>query len=72
MSPDRPAPNERTLRFAVMGTGFWSHSQIPAWLEIGNVELVAVYNRTRSKAEQVAEKFNIPRVYGDPEASTDV
>lgn len=55
------------LKFAVLGTGFWSHFQIPAWFEVGGVELVAVYNRTVSKAEQVAKKFGVPRVYGDPE-----
>ena len=37
---------ERKLRFAVMGTGFWSTLQIPAWFEVGGVELVALYNRT--------------------------
>ena len=55
------------LKFAVLGTGFWSRFQIPAWFEAGGVELVAVYNRTVSKAEQVAAKFGVPRVYGDPE-----
>jgi predicted dehydrogenase len=55
------------LKFAVLGTGFWSHYQIPAWFEVGGVELVAVYNRTVSKAERVAEKFGVPKVYGDPE-----
>ena len=55
------------LRFAVMGTGFWANYQIPAWFEVGGVELVAAYNRTLSKAEKVAEKFDIPRVYGDAE-----
>ena len=55
------------LKFAVLGTGFWSLYQIPAWYEVGGVELVAVYNRTVSKAEKVAERFNVPRVYGDPE-----
>jgi predicted dehydrogenase len=55
------------LKFAVLGTGFWSHYQIPAWFEVGGVELVAVYNRTVSKAEKVAEKFGVPRVYGNPE-----
>jgi predicted dehydrogenase len=55
------------LRFAVLGTGFWSHFQIPAWFEVGGVDLVACYNRTVSKAEAVARKFDIPRVYGDPE-----
>ena len=55
------------LRFAVFGTGFWSRYQIPAWREVGDVDLVAVYNRTVSKAETVADLFGIPSVYGDPE-----
>ena len=54
------------LKFAVMGTGFWSRYQIPAWFEVGGVELVAVYNRTVSRAEAVAGEFGDPRVYGDP------
>jgi D-apiose dehydrogenase len=55
------------LRFAVLGTGFWSHFQIAAWREVGGVDLVAVYNRTISKAHKVAEKFGGCRVYGNPE-----
>lgn len=55
------------LKFAVLGTGFWSHFQIPAWYEVGGVELVALYNRTVSKGEAVAAKFGVPRVYGDAE-----
>jgi len=53
------------LRFAVLGTGFWSTYQIPAWFEAGGVELVAVYNRTGSKAEMIAERFGVPRFYDD-------
>ena len=59
---------EVDLKFAVLGTGFWSQFQIPAWYQVGGVELVAVYNRTVAKAEAIARKFNIPRVYADPEA----
>jgi predicted dehydrogenase len=55
----------RTLRFAVLGCGFWSRFQIEAWREINGVELVAVYNRTISKARQTAEKFNVPAYYDD-------
>jgi predicted dehydrogenase len=55
------------LKFAVLGTGFWSYYQIQAWFEVGGVELAAVYNRTVSKAEKVAARFNVPRVYGDVE-----
>lgn len=51
------------LKGAIIGTGFWSHFQIPAWQELEGVQIIAAYNRTRSKAEAVAEKFGIPNVY---------
>lgn len=53
------------LRFAVIGTGFWANYQIPGWMELDGIELVAVYNRTKAKAEAIAQKFNIPKVYDD-------
>jgi D-apiose dehydrogenase len=55
------------LRYAVFGTGFWSQFQISAWNEIGGTTAVACYNRTLARAEQFAERFGIPKVYGDPE-----
>ena len=55
------------LRFAVIGCGFWSGFQIAGWFEVGGVELVALHNRTRSKAEALAERFSVPAVYDDPE-----
>ena len=55
------------LRFAVLGTGFWSRYQIPAWLETGKVELVALYNCTRGNAEEVGAAFGVERIYDDPE-----
>jgi len=54
-------------KFAVLGCGFWSKFQIGAWTEVEGAELVAVYNRTRSKAENIARYFNVPGVYDDPE-----
>ncbi|MGA0559704.1 Gfo/Idh/MocA family protein [Larkinella sp. VNQ87] len=51
------------LKFAVIGTGFWANYQIPAWLMLDGVELVALYNRTRSKAEEFARQFAVPHVY---------
>ena len=54
---------DKKLRFAVIGTGFWANYQIPGWKELDGVELVAVYNRTKSRAEGIAHKFNIPNVY---------
>ena len=55
------------LKFAVLGCGFWSKFQIGAWSELDGVELVAVYNRTLSKAQKIAEEFNVPRVYDNPQ-----
>ena len=56
------------LRFAVFGTGYWAQFQIPAWFHVGGVQLIALYNRTISKAEAMADRFGVPRVYDDPEA----
>ena len=55
------------LRFALFGTGFWSRYQLGGWLETGLVECVAVYNRTREKAQAFAAEFGIAAVYDDPE-----
>ncbi|UOE51032.1 Gfo/Idh/MocA family oxidoreductase [Mucilaginibacter sp. SMC90] len=57
----------KKFKFAVIGTGFWANYQIPAWLELDNVELVAVYNRTQAKAEALAQKYGIPSVYDSVE-----
>lgn len=54
-------------RFALFGTGFWSRFQLAAWRELEGVECVALYNRTRSKAEALAREFGVPAVYDDPE-----
>ena len=55
------------LKFAVLGCGFWSKFQIGAWTELDDVELVAVFNRTLTKAQKTAEYFKVPRAYDNPE-----
>ncbi|MEO5822122.1 MAG: Gfo/Idh/MocA family oxidoreductase [Vicinamibacteraceae bacterium] len=54
------------LRFAVFGAGFWAPYQLSGWREVGGVECVAIYNRTRKKAEALAQTFAIPAVFEDP------
>ena len=56
-----------TKKFAIFGCGFWSQFQIGAWKEIEGAECVALFNRTKSKAVELAKRFNIPRVYDDAE-----
>jgi predicted dehydrogenase len=57
----------KKLKFAVLGCGFWSKFQIGAWSELEGAELVAVYNRTLSKAQNIADYFKVPRIYDDAE-----
>ena len=51
----------------MIGAGFWARFQLAGWLETGGVECVAIYNRTRAKAETLAAEFGIPGVYDEPE-----
>ena len=55
------------LRFAAFGAGFWARFQLAGWREIGGTRCVAIYNRTRAKAEALAREFGIPAVYDDAE-----
>ncbi len=57
----------KTLRFAIFGTGFWSRYQLAGWRELGGVECISVYNRTRAKAERFAREFGIQSIYDDAE-----
>jgi D-apiose dehydrogenase len=60
-------PVTMKLKFAIFGTGFWSQFQLGAWQELEGAECVALYNRTRSKAEDLARRFGVPKVYDDAE-----
>jgi predicted dehydrogenase len=56
-----------SLRFAIIGTGFWARYQLAAWRELAGVECMALYNRTRSKAAALAAEFGVSAVYDDAE-----
>ncbi len=55
----------RELRFALFGAGFWARPQLAAWREVKGVRCVALYNRTRERAEQLAADFDVPAVHDD-------
>lgn len=55
------------LKFAVIGTGFWSHFQLAAWGEVPEVRCVALCDKNRGKAEAMANQFGIEQVYDDAE-----
>jgi len=53
------------LKLAVFGCGFWSQFQIGGWKELPGVEVVALYNRTLSKALRMGEMFGVNNCYDD-------
>jgi predicted dehydrogenase len=57
----------RPLRFAIFGAGFWARVQLAAWRELDGVECVALYNRSRDKAESFARDLDVPAVFDDAE-----
>ena len=58
----------RSWRFGLFGAGFWSRFQLAGWMELDGVECVAICDRTRSKAQQLADAFGVAAVYDDPSA----
>jgi D-apiose dehydrogenase len=61
----------KPLRFALFGAGFWARYQLAAWRELPGVECAAIYNRTKSKAEELAAAFEVAAVYDDAETLLD-
>lgn len=59
--------NASRLRFGIAGAGFWTPFQLNGWLEIPGLQCVGITNRTRSRAESLAQSFSIPRVFDSPE-----
>lgn len=57
----------KNIRFAVVGTGFWARYQLAGWRELSGVECVALCNRHRERAEELAREFGVPAVYDDPQ-----
>jgi predicted dehydrogenase len=55
------------FRGAILGCGQVTRHHLRAWSQIDDVEIIALYNRTLSKAMERASEFNIPldHVYGD-------
>ncbi len=53
------------LRAAAIGAGYFSGFQYEAWNRIPEVEVVAIANRTESKAREKMAQYSIPRYYAD-------
>jgi predicted dehydrogenase len=56
-----------TLKIAIFGCGFWSRYQIPAWLELSDVECIAVCDVDSTKTKVIGDRFGIPMRFENPE-----
>jgi D-apiose dehydrogenase len=58
------------LRAGLIGCGFFARNHLHAWRDLRpeGVELVAVCDRERARAEAAAQRFAVPQVYDDAEA----
>jgi D-apiose dehydrogenase len=58
---------EQSLRGALIGAGSIAPYHLTAWSHVPSVDVVAIYNRTKEKAVQLAARFGIDqdRVYDD-------
>jgi predicted dehydrogenase len=55
----------KPLRVACAGAGYFSQFQYHGWRRIRGVELVALSNRDPARGRAMAERFDVPRVFGD-------
>jgi predicted dehydrogenase len=58
-------------RIVMVGAGYWSQFQVEGWRDAGT-PLAAICNRSAAPAEALAQRFGVPRVYGDLQAMLDV
>ena len=54
----------KTLRVAVAGAGYFCQFQLDGWRRIAGIELAGICNRDTAKAEALAKRFSVPRVFG--------
>src|SRR5271165_4138102 len=55
------------MRGALIGCGFFAQNHLNAWASLKGegIELVAVCDKDRAKADAAARAFGVPRVYDD-------
>ncbi|CAN1497387.1 MviM Predicted dehydrogenases and related proteins [Rhabdaerophilaceae bacterium] len=53
------------VRVACVGTGYFGRFQYRAWTRMDDVNLVALCNRSREKADEFAQEFDVPLVFSD-------
>jgi predicted dehydrogenase len=55
----------KPLRVAVAGAGYFCQFQLDGWKRVPGVELAGICNRDVPKAQALAARFGVPRVFAD-------
>ena len=61
----------KALRCVGVGAGYFSHYHYDAWRRIEEVDLLAIADCDRSRAERAAQEFNVSGVFADYRAMLD-
>lgn len=56
--------NSRKCKVAIIGAGYMAREHLKAFKDIEDVEICAIFSRTRSKAEALAQEFGIASICG--------
>lgn len=56
-----------SLRFAMIGAGFWAKYQLAGWRELAGADCVAICDKDLTKAKALAERFRVQSVYNHAE-----
>ncbi|MFT4567424.1 MAG: putative dehydrogenase [Saprospiraceae bacterium] len=52
-----------SIKIVCIGAGYFARFHIDAWQRIPEVELVAICDHDQEKAKQLAQTYNVPKVY---------
>lgn len=69
--PDRPPPDGRPTRVAVIGAGAMGEAHLRAYAATPGVEIVGLATRTPARAAELASRFGIPATFSDPRVLID-
>lgn len=58
----------RQFKVAVIGAGYMASEHIKAFADMSEIKILGIHSRTRSRAEELAQKYGIPFVYDSVEA----
>ena len=60
--------DQAPIKLACVGAGYFAQFHVEAWTRIPEVQLIAICDQDKDKAQAMAEEFGVPKVYSSMEA----